>query len=249
MTLFNILLVAVLASSVVTFTTLMFVTANYGRHARGGWGPEIGTRLAWVVMELPASAGFALFFFLGDRPFDAVPLALFFLWQLHYFDRAFLYPLRMRAGRRGTPLATVASGFAYNCVNAFLNGTSLSTIHAYDTSWFADPRFLLGVAAFLAGWGINRWADTVLRSLRKPGESGYAIPRGGLYESISCPNYFGELLEWTGWALATWSLAGLSFAVFSAANLLPRAVANHRWYHEQFPDYPPQRRAVIPYLW
>ena len=45
-----------------------------------------------------------------------------------------------------------------------------------------------------------------------------------------------------------WSLAGLAFAVFTVANLLPRALATHRWYRAQFPDYPPQRRAVVPFL-
>lgn len=249
MRLFDVLLAVVFVSALFMFVSLMFVTAPYGRHARAGWGPEIGSRLAWWIMEVPASLGFALFFFAGEHSREPVPLALFLLWQLHYFDRAFLYPLRIRVGRRTTPLATVASGFAYNCINAFLNGTSLSAVTRYEPSWFGDPRFLLGVALFLAGWTINRWADTVLRNLRRPGETGYAIPRGGLYEAISCPNYFGELIEWVGWAVATWSLAGLSFAVFSAANLLPRAVANHNWYQEQFPDYPPRRRAVIPFVW
>ena len=69
-----------------------------------------------------------------------------------------------------------------------------------------------------------------------------------MYGFVSCPNYLGEVMIWTGWAIATWSLAGLSFAVFTAANLVPRALANHRWYRETFPDYPRTRRAVIPWL-
>ena len=52
----------------------------------------------------------------------------------------------------------------------------------------------------------------------------------------------------SGWALATWSLAGLSFLCFSLANLAPRALAHHRWYHQTFADYPKQRRALIPWL-
>ena len=104
------------------------------------------------------------------------------------------------------------------------------------------------ICAFAAGWLINQHADRVLLQLRKPGETHYAIPHGGLYRFVSCPNYFGEILEWAGWAVMTWSLAGLAFAVFTVANLLPRALATHRWYRAQFPDYPPQRRAVVPFL-
>ena len=61
-------------------------------------------------------------------------------------------------------------------------------------------------------------------------------------------DYLGEILEWAGWALATWSLAGSDFAVFTLANLLPRALANHGWYQKEFADYTSSRRALIPYL-
>ncbi len=84
------------------------------------------------------------------------------------------------------------------------------------------------------------------RRPRSPGETGYRIPRGFLFEKISCPNYLGEVVEWTGWALAAWSLPGLSFAVWTAANLLPRALTHHRRYRKTFPDYPADRKAIVP---
>ena len=101
---------------------------------------------------------------------------------------------------------------------------------------------------FLVGYGINLAADRTLRGLRRAGETGYQIPQGGLYRWVSCPNYLGEIIEWCGWALATWSLPGLAFATYTAANLGPRAIANHRWYRQAFPDYPRNRRALIPGL-
>jgi steroid 5-alpha reductase family enzyme len=119
----------------------------------------------------------------------------------------------------------------------------------YGASWLADPRFLVGAALFLAGFVINIQSDTILMNLRKPGETGYKVPQGGLYRWLSCPNYFGELVEWTGWAIATWSLPGLAFAIWTAANLVPRARTNHQWYREKFPDYPRERRAVLPLLY
>jgi hypothetical protein len=56
----------------------------------------------------------------------------------------------------------------------------------------------------------------------------------------------GEIIEWCGWALATWTFAGAAFAFFTIANLLPRALSHHRWYREKFPDYPRERKAIIP---
>lgn len=85
-----------------------------------------------------------------------------------------------------------------------------------------------------------------LLALRRRGTTGYSIPRGGAFRYVSCPNYLGEMLEWGGWALATWSPAGLAFFVYTIANLAPRALGNHRWYREKFEDYPEERKALIP---
>jgi len=46
-----------------------------------------------------------------------------------------------------------------------------------------------------------------------------------------------------------WSLPALSFAIWTAANLGPRARTHHRWYQQTFADYPPERRALIPKLY
>jgi len=146
------------------------------------------------------------------------------------------------------PLTIAASGFVFNVVNSYLNATWIGRFGAYSAAWLGDSRFVIGASVFVAGYVINRRSDAILRNLRKPGETGYKIPQGGLYGWVSCPNYFGELAIWTGWTIATWSLAGLSFAVFTAANLVPRALANHRWYKDTFADYPSERRAVLPYI-
>ena len=66
------------------------------------------------------------------------------------------------------------------------------------------------------------------------------------FRYLSCPNCLGEMLEWCGWALATWSPAGLAFFLYAVANLAPRALANHRWYRRRFDDYPNRRKALIP---
>jgi protein-S-isoprenylcysteine O-methyltransferase Ste14 len=146
------------------------------------------------------------------------------------------------------PVSIVGMAVVFNCINASINARWISHFGDYPDSWMWNTPFILGVVVFFLGWAINQHSDYVLFRLRSPGEGGYKVPRGGLYRWVSCPNYLGEMLEWVGWAIAAWSLAGLAFAVFTIANLLPRAIANHRWYREQFADYPPERRAVVPFL-
>ena len=102
---------------------------------------------------------------------------------------------------------------------------------------------------FLMGLLLNVHSDHLLRRLRGPGESGYRVPFGGGFAYVSAPNYLGEIIEWVGFALAAGTLAAWAFALFTFANLAPRALANHRWYRERFAEYPPERRALIPFLW
>jgi protein-S-isoprenylcysteine O-methyltransferase Ste14 len=200
-------------------------------------------------MESPSVFAFAYFFLASPHASSNVPFVLFLLWEAHYVQRTLVYPFLMRVrGGDTMPLAIATSGFVFNLINSFLNANWIGRYGDYPSAWLADPRFVLGAAVFGAGYVINRQSDAILRNLRKPGESGYRIPSGGLYGLLSCPNYFGELTIWTGWTIATWSLAGLSFAVFTAANLVPRALANHRWYRKTFPDYPAERRAIVPFL-
>lgn len=230
-----------------TLASVTLITAPYGRHLRAGFGPMIPARAGWVIMELPSVLVFAVVFFLGDHRLELVPLILLALWQLHYVNRTFIYPFRLRGGRR-MPIVVALSGCAFTSLNAYINARFISHIGSYADTWLTDPRFIAGAAVMLTGLAINLRADSFLRSLRTPGESSYKIPRGGLYERISCPNYLGEILEWLGWALATWSLAGLAFAVYTIANLGPRAISHHRWYQREFDDYPEDRKALIPYL-
>lgn len=234
------------ALAALTFLALTRIDAPYGRHARPGWGPVVSARLGWVLMEAPASLVFAGVHLAGPHALEPGPLLLAALWQLHYAWRAFGYPFTLPAGARPMPLSIAAMGLGFNLFNASLNAWQVSAVGDYS-GWLGDPRLYLGGAVFLGGMWINRWADAGLRRLRDGG-GGYRVPQGGLYRWVSCPNYLGEIVEWLGWALATWSLAGLGFAVYTFANLGPRAMAHHRWYRATFPDYPPERRALVPGL-
>lgn len=234
----------------VTYTLLSYIDAPYGRHIRRGLGPSLNSRLGWLVMESPSVFLFAVLFVIGDAP-KTITLVMFLLmWEAHYIHRGLIYPFMLSDGRKKLPLLIVLMGFSFNLGNAYLNGRYLFSLSGgYDSSWLLDPRFIIGLALFVSGYVINRWADRKLRLLREPGELGYKIPHGGLYEWVSCPNYLGEIIEWTGWALATWSMPGLSFAVWTFANLAPRARAHHAWYRQYFKNYPQQRKALIPRLW
>ena len=146
-------------------------------------------------------------------------------------------------------LLIALSAIFFNSMNAGLNGYYLGQFgHTYTLDWLLDFRFIIGLSLFIIGAVINIQSDNILLNLRTPTEQGYKIPRGGLFQYISCPNHFGELIEWIGFAILCWNLPALSFAIWTIANLVPRALAHHQWYQTHFPDYPKDRKAVFPFL-
>lgn len=248
-TLFHYLTLAMFLAAGATFVLSGTIVAPYGRYATDTWGPVVSARVGWMVMESPALWWFVLVFTMGGRADHGLPRVFATLWLVHYIHRDLIFPAQMRTKGKTMPVFIVMSAFAFNLLNGYINARSLSEFGPeYTLSWCLSFRFLYGLALFIAGFVINRVSDYALLRLRSPEETGYKIPRGGLFEEVSCPNYLGEIIQWFGWALMTWSAAGFAFAVFSAANLIPRAVAHHQWYLRTFPDYPRRRRAIIPML-
>jgi hypothetical protein len=232
----------------VVFVSLFFIAAPYGRYVRSGWGLTMDSRTAWVVMESPAALAFAGIYVQGQHALEPMPLVLAAMWLTHYVHRAFIYPFRLKAAQKPMPASVAGMAIVFNLLNAYVNARWISHLGHYETAQLLQWPFLVGLLGFAGGMALNLHSDAILRALRKPGETTYSVPAGGGYALVSMPNYLGELLEWGSWALATQSLAGLSFFLFTFANLVPRAVSNHKWYRATFPDYPPGRRAVIPWV-
>ena len=200
-------------------------------------------------MESPAIWCFSFAFVIGVHQNAVVAWIMWGMWIFHYVNRGLVFPLRMRTKGKMIPLLIVVFAFVFQLVNGTLNGLALGLYgQEYTVYWLAQPCFIFGCFLFFAGWAIATTSDEKLLRLRTPAETGYKIPRGGLFRWISCPNFLGEIIQWIGWSIMCWNLAALSFAVWTFANLVPRALAHHRWYRETFKDYPADRTALIPRL-
>lgn len=251
----TILLIA-LVMPLLTVLVSRFMTAPYGRFGDAWPWAKLDARLGWFLMELPATLVFWLCFLGGPHANDPVPALIAGIWAVHYLNRGFLFPLMMRVprGSRTFGVFLVVTGMFVTSLHGYLHGTFLANYADHLTpAWLGDPRFLAGVALYVLGMTLNIHSDAIVRNLRtadelERGVKSYRIPRGGGFTFVSNPQYFGELVAWTGFAMLTWSLAGLFILTISAANLIPRAIANHRWYVQKFPDYP-RRRILVPFLY
>ncbi|MCB9225170.1 MAG: DUF1295 domain-containing protein [Crocinitomicaceae bacterium] len=240
-----------LTIAIAVHITMFFITAPFGRHTSSKWGPMVNNKLGWFIMEMPSLLIMLYFLLFGTYSRSSFVWILFALWIFHYLNRTFIYPLRIKRTPKQMPLFIVINAIFFNLMNAGLNGyylAELAPVTDYGNEWLTTPYFIVGAILFVVGMTINWQADTILINLRKPGETDYKIPKGFLFDYISSPNLFGEVVEWSGFALMAWNLPGLTFMVWTFANLVPRAKNHHDWYLGHFPDYPKDRKVIFPFL-
>ncbi len=244
---FNIIVTIWIILALILVPLQLLQTAPFGRHFSAKWGPAMNNRAGWVIMEVVSPIVLWGSFLAAGATWSPPALVLLCIWTAHYINRSFVYPMRIRTHGKQIPIVIVASAITFNCFNGWSNGTYFGAgWGGYTTNWLTDPRFIIGLIIMVCGAAINLQADNALLRLRSKTENGYRIPRGGLFEKVSCPNFFGEIIEWTGFAIACWNLPALGFAVWTAANLIPRAISHHHFYKRTFDDYPEERRALIP---
>lgn len=259
MSTYYIIMTGMAVMAVIVFIALFFFKAGYGYLSSSNWGPVISNKAAWIIMEAPA---FILLLYqtirfatsgidTGSSKTVLYIMAGFYL--LHYFQRSFIFPLMMR-GKSKMPIVIMLMGLTFNTLNAYLIGGWLygeAPSGMYGTDWLWSPQFIIGTIVFFTGMAINLHSDHVIRNLRKPGDTKHYIPRKGLYKYVTSANYFGELTEWIGYAILTWSPAGLLFAVWTFANLGPRARSLTEKYEKEFgKEYKElNKKHLIPFIW
>ena len=228
-----------------TFIYLIFskTIAPYGRHSNSNWGITIDNRWGWFWMELPALVLMPLIILISPVEKNGIILLVLSLWVLHYFYRTILFPIKLKTKEKKMPLIIVVSAFIFNLFNGFFVGYEIGNISQLE---FGTNTFI-GLIIFFTGMYINRSSDNKLISLRQENKE-YQIPNGGMFKYISCPNHFGEIVEWIGFSIIVLNLGSLSFVLWTAFNLIPRALNHHNWYINSFKEYPNDRKAVIPFI-
>jgi 3-oxo-5-alpha-steroid 4-dehydrogenase 1 len=250
-----------------------------GKKYRWWFGPQFDAKLSWFLFESPNLIwSWYCYFYLRDfnimsRSFASIlsvdnnqlqlssNAMLLGLFTLHYINRAIIYPLRMNSNSHRVPLIVTASACVVTILNGYIQTFYLVRVHKFasltlpPSSW-NNLQSWLGILVFVIGMTINVQSDGVLRNLGRQRRSDgvypktYYIPQHPLFTYISCPNFFGEILEWFGFAIASqFSLPATAFFLYTSSNLIPRGIAHHEWYKQKFEDYPKERKwAVIPFV-
>ena len=224
--------------AVLVFIALHFVTAGYGVFYNKKWGPAVPNKLGWILMESPVFIVMILLCIISERSTNIVCLIFLILFEIHYFQRSFIFPFLIR-GKSVMPLSVILMGVVFNVLNAVMQGGWIFYVapeNMYELSWLATPQFIIGTLVFFTGMIININSDYIIRHLRKPGDTKHYLPKKGLFKYVTSANYFGEFVEWVGFAILTWSLSGAVFALWTFANLAPRAAKIYNNYKKEFGD-------------
>lgn len=248
---FTLFLIVMSAIAAIVFVTLYFVEAGYGLLFDKKWGKPIPNRIAWICMEAPVFIIMLWLWSTSERPFELTPLLFFLFFELHYLQRAFIFPLLIK-GKSKMPAGIMLMGITFNLLNGYMQGEwlfHLAPAEMYTADWLCTPQFLIGTTLFFGGMVINLQSDYIVRHLRKPGDSNHYLPKGGLFNYVTSANYLGEIIEWCGFAILTWSASGAVFAWWTIANLVPRANTIYQRYKTMFGPELGNRKRVIPFLY
>lgn len=255
-------------AAAVTFVATLFTTAPYGRFAdTTKMSVGLNVQLGWFLQEVPTLFALALNsgrnFGDGSPSLSAVkeivsahPSTL--LFAVHYVHRSLVYPLYNAPSGKQASLMPLHVCILANLYCSF-NGHLQTSMEGSSTGNSNTIIQILGAAMFLFGMLGNIWHDRHIIALKRE-HRGYVIPHGGLYRFVCSPNYLCELVEWTGFALCSFgttnmvlcgpTMGACSFVLYTASNLVTRALSNHKWYNSKFgDDYRKlNRKAIIPFL-
>ena len=152
---FNWFLITMTAIALLVFIALYFVKAGYGVFFSPKWGPSISNRWGWIIMEAPVFITMLVLWIMSDRTNDPVRLAMLLIFELHYFQRSFIFPFLFK-GKSRMAISIMLCGVLFNTLNALMQGGWLFYISPsdyYTASWFTTPQFIIGTIIFFCRYG------------------------------------------------------------------------------------------------
>ena len=259
---FYIYLWVMIAIAVVVFVALYFVEAGYGMMISPKWGKAINNKIAWFLMEFPIFLAMLILWYFSPHRMEATSIVFLLIFETHYFQRSLIFPWLMKGKKSQMSLVVMFMGIAFNVLNAMMQGYWLF-YEAYNVNppaqfvqagakWFCSWPFILGLVIFIIGFIINLRSDYIIRHLRKDdNDTNHYLPKGGMFKYVTSANYFGELTEWLGFAILTWSVSGLVFFIWTFANLVPRANSIYKRYRQEFAEEMKDKslKRVIPFIY
>lgn len=219
-------------------------------------GPQVSYRTLFFCEYLGPLVIYPIFYFFPvykyfgyeeKRVIHPVQTYAMYYWCFHYFKRIMETFFVHRFSHATSPLSNVFR----NCAYYWTFGTYIAYYvnHPLYTP-VSELQWKIGFGFGLLCQASNFYCHIILKNLRSPdGNGGYQIPRGFLFNIVTCANYTTEIYQWFGFNVATQTVAGYLFLLAAFGIMSNWAIGKHRRLKKLFdgregrPKYP--RRWVI----
>ncbi|WKX93053.1 hypothetical protein Q1695_010800 [Nippostrongylus brasiliensis] len=227
---------------------------------------DLGPQVPWKTVFLLEYAGplfiYPIFYFRpnwiygeggANQPYHFAVTYAFICWSIHYAKRLFETQFIHRFSNGTMPRFNLVKNCSYYW--GFAAFVAYFVNHpAYTPPYFGDAQVYVGLTGFAIAEFGNLSIHILLRNLRPPGTRERKIPRPDgnpmslLFNFVSCPNYTYEVLSWLSFTIMVQSLPSLLFTLAGFVQMTIWAQNKHRAYKKEFPEYPKERKAIVPFL-
>ena len=166
------------------------------------------------------------------------------MWVIHYVKRILETIYVHEFGDMTMPIRNIFK----NCTYYY----GFAIVVAINVNFFARTNCtiltIIGLVGMIASIISNGYCHIILKRLRTPGSQEWKIPKGFLFEYITCPNYFCEIMTWVFFNVMTaFPLMGIAFNICGCYQMWEWAAQRRQKYLKMFPDYK-VRWTLLPFI-
>uniref|UniRef100_A0A8D8W7A1 very-long-chain enoyl-CoA reductase n=2 Tax=Cacopsylla melanoneura TaxID=428564 RepID=A0A8D8W7A1_9HEMI len=225
---------------------------------------DLGPQIGWSTVFMAEYAGplfvYLIFYYrpwifygseAASKPYSYVAHLAAICYIIHYTKRVLETLFVHRFSHATMPIMNLFKNCSY-----YWGFTAYVAYHV-NHPLFTPPNFLqvfVGLAAFAFCQMGNLSIHLAFRDLRPPGTNVRRIPGAtsnpftSLFNYVSCPNYTYEFGSWLSFTIMTSCLPAFLFAAAGMYQMTMWALGKHRNYKKEFPDYPKQRKSIVPFV-
>lgn len=183
----------------------------------------LGPLLIWPIMKL----------FLNPQPNQYLTVTSM-MWTFHYFKRLLETRFVHSFSHQTMPLFNLFK----NCTYYWGFATLIAYMVQKNSSQFENPTVFQNciVPFFFVFEALNGYSHMILKSLRPPGSTAHVLPKGFLFDQITCPNYTMEICSWICFSLYSQTLVSYLFAICGAAQMFVWADKKRKNLIAEFPQ-------------
>ncbi|KAG4101152.1 hypothetical protein H8356DRAFT_1035082 [Neocallimastix lanati (nom. inval.)] len=206
------------------------------------------TRKGLFLIYISTIFSITIIYICDTRKKTPYHIIVYIFYLINYLKRCFEVLFIHKFSKKSSFFALLYIGISNTLVNTILcRYILLSNKNMDDSNFF---YLILPFPLILFGWFGTFYHHILLAKLRRSSRNAkrYKIPRGGLFDYVSCPHYFMEFLTWAGFSVIVHRLSFYGHVIFIFCTFVGRSYQTKKWYNNNIVGYPRKRKCLIPLI-